>query len=140
MSAATAAGFSIDSATGLISAEPPADEDHLRWETDPAFPEVPAKYLAGDRWKLVMADRWLFQDNILLLEARAVIKAAMRIAHSSFGRDGHALILVDNMSVVLALTRFRAKEFRLLVLMRRLAAIALSRYMQFHLRLDSIRV
>ena len=92
--AAAAAGFSIDEATGLISAEPcledAEDEDH-RWVVDPSFPEVPAESLNAERWRLVLADRWLFSDNILILEARAVLKAALRITHSNYGRACHGI-------------------------------------------------
>ncbi|CAK0892251.1 unnamed protein product, partial [Prorocentrum cordatum] len=39
------------------------------------FAEVPSRLLAGDRWHAILADRWLRADDILLLEARAAVKA-----------------------------------------------------------------
>ena len=132
--AAAAAGFSLDVVTGLITSdEPEAGKDH-RWEVDPSFPEVPADMLNAEHWKLVLADRWLRDDGILILEARAVLKAALRVAHSTHGRHCHVVILVDNMSVVLAMSRFRSKDYKLLVMIRRLASISLARDIKFHLR------
>ena len=132
--AAAAAGFAIDSTTGLITADVDELAAESRWEVDPSFPEVPATVLNSEHWTLVMADRWMFHDDILVLEARAVLKAAYRIAHSAHGRNCHAVVLVDNMSVVLAMSRYRAKTFKLLVMIRRLASIALARGIRFHLR------
>jgi hypothetical protein len=53
-----------------------------RWEQAPDFQEVPPHLLADDRWRNVMSDRWFFSEGILLLEARAIVKAAERIANS----------------------------------------------------------
>ena len=44
------------------------------------------------------------------------------------------MILVDNMAVVLATSRYRSKYFKLLAMIRRLATISLARGIKFHLR------
>eukprot|EP00959_Pyramimonas_sp_CCMP1952_P235797 4927616-Pyramimonas_sp.AAC.1 len=52
-----------------------------------------------------MADRWVFADDILRLEARALVKAASRAAHSQPVKDCRVLLLWDNLSVVLCFCR-----------------------------------
>ena len=47
-----------------------------RWETDPSFPEVPSHLLSSHSWKNVMADRWCFDNDILRLEAWALVRPA----------------------------------------------------------------
>ena len=49
-----------------------------RWETDPSFPEVPSRLLSSHSWKMVKADKCIFDDDVLRLEARALVKAAER--------------------------------------------------------------
>ncbi|CAK0793120.1 unnamed protein product, partial [Prorocentrum cordatum] len=86
-----------------------------RWKCDPGFPELPHELLRDSHWKTVMADRWVFADDILRLEARALVKAASRAAHSQPVKDCRVLLLWDNLSVVLCFCRFRFRDFRLLI-------------------------
>ena len=51
-----------------------------RQETDPSFLEVPSHLLSSHSWKKVIADKWFFDDDILRLEALALVKAAERSA------------------------------------------------------------
>ncbi|CAK0906248.1 unnamed protein product, partial [Prorocentrum cordatum] len=92
------AGFLLNSETGEVvrdaeGAPRRLDSELLdilnseRWECDPAFPEVPHELLHDSHWKTVMADRWVFADDILRLEARALVKAASRAAHSQPVKD-----------------------------------------------------
>ena len=60
-----------------------------RWETDSSFPEVPSHFLLSHSWKKVMADEWFFDEDILRLEARALVKAANRAAHSQHTTAGY---------------------------------------------------
>ena len=46
-----------------------------------------------------MADRWFFDDDILRLVARALVKAAERAAHSQPVHDCRLLLLSDNLSM-----------------------------------------
>ena len=55
-----------------------------------------------------MADRWKHSDNILILEARALVKAAERVSNSRAVSDVRALLLGDNLGVILAFGRRRA--------------------------------
>ena len=78
-------------------------------ETSPDFPEVPARLRAASRWSLKLARRWKLPEGIVHLEGRATIKAVERVAGFRVGRDGRALLLGDNMAVVLAFARARAR-------------------------------
>ena len=64
-----------------------------RWDTDPSFPEVPSQLLSSDSWKKVMADTWFFDDDILRLVNRALVKAAERAAHSQPVHDCRLLLV-----------------------------------------------
>jgi hypothetical protein len=105
-----------------------------RWEVAPDFQEVPSHLLADNLWKNVMSDRWRYDEGILLLEARAIVKAAERIANSIPQSHCRSLILGDNMSVTLSFGRWRAREFKLLVQLRRVAALGLARGIKFYFR------
>ncbi|CAK0800111.1 unnamed protein product, partial [Prorocentrum cordatum] len=91
------AGFLLDSETGEVVRDEAGAPKRLdaelqrvlaseRWELDPSFPEVPSWLLHDSHWATVMADRWAFADDILRLEARALVKAAARAAHCQFLR------------------------------------------------------
>ncbi len=54
-------------------------DEAARWETDPCLPEVPAELLVAERWRTVLADRWVWVHDILRLEARGVGKAVARV-------------------------------------------------------------
>ncbi|CAK0810350.1 unnamed protein product, partial [Prorocentrum cordatum] len=98
---------------------------------DPAFEEVPAELLHAGRWRTVLADRWAFEEGILHLEGLALVKAAVRVASSRAGHDGRALLLCDNMAVVLALSRSRARDFKLPTMIQRAAACSFGRGTRF---------
>ncbi|CAK0812006.1 unnamed protein product [Prorocentrum cordatum] len=83
------AGFLLDSETGEVVRDEAGAPKRLdaelqrvlaseRWELDPSFPEVPSWLLNDSHWATVMADRWAFADDILRLEARALVKAGRR--------------------------------------------------------------
>ena len=91
------------------------------------FPEVPPGRLAASSWKLVRCGRWWFSDGILRLEARALERGVSRFSQFCLGRDIRVLSLCDNMAVTLAVGRSRAKDFGLLVLIRRINAWCLLR-------------
>ncbi|CAK0828217.1 unnamed protein product [Prorocentrum cordatum] len=48
-----------------------------RWKRIGVFPEVPSGLLTRDCWRAILADRWPHPDDILRLEARAVVKALL---------------------------------------------------------------
>jgi hypothetical protein len=109
-------------------------QDEDKWVLNSDFPEVPARLLQDNLWQNVAADAWAFSDDILRLEARAVMKAAARVGNCIPMRNVRVLILGDNLGVILAFSRRRARDFKLLVQIRRLVAIGLARGIRFHVR------
>jgi len=122
-SALTAAGFWRDEGGEWRLADPEAlDELGAGWVIDPNFEEVPATGLAAQRWRTKQVLRWRFEEGILIKGARALVMGLRRVAQSVFGAASRQLILSDNMSVVLAFNRCRAKDHALLVQIRRFQA------------------
>ena len=104
------------------------------WEVVDSFLEVPSCFLRREFWVPKMWGKWRHDDNILVLEGRAVLKSLKHIALTRFGHDVRQLVLCDNMSVVLSFERCRSKNFRLLSLIRRFSALCLSRNIHVSIR------
>ena len=62
------------------------------------------------------------------------MRAVERAATSSYGKDARCLVLADNLSVVLVFERSRARDFKLLSLVRRESAWALARGLRLRFR------
>ena len=129
-----ALGFRVDSRSGEvlrdcfgrpISLDPELAETIAseRCETDPSFPEVPSRLLSSHSWKQVTADKRFFDDDVLRLEARALVKAAERSSHSQPIHDCKVLLLSDNVSIVLCFNHGRSRDFRLLTPIGRFASV-----------------
>ena len=100
---------------------------HEGWEVDPEFPEVPPAGLRTDLWEARLWGPWHHVEDILVLEARVLVKSMRRVAVSVFGRNIRQLFLVDNMSVCLSFARSRCRDFKLLVQIRKFSAYCLAR-------------
>ena len=111
-----------------------ADAKLDRWAAQPNFPEVPADLLEPRLWNKVLSKQWKHADAIHNLEARATVKVGERIANVRSLGSKRILILNDNLAVVLAFSRRRAKHFPLLIQIRRMAAIALAKNLRFSYR------
>ncbi|CAK0879112.1 unnamed protein product [Prorocentrum cordatum] len=96
------------------------------WEVVADVPEVPWQLLRGSAWKTVRKGVWGLSEGILVLEARALVKAIRRLARARHGSCIRQLFLCDNMAVVLAFVRSRSQDFKLLVQIRRFNAYALA--------------
>jgi len=96
-------------------------------QVDDSFPEVPHWMLEPERWHVTMSGTWQWESYITELEARALVQNLRRLSCCEDFRNLRQLMLADNMSVVLAFDRHRAREFRLLVQVRRYAAYQLVR-------------
>ncbi|CAE7388043.1 unnamed protein product [Symbiodinium sp. CCMP2592] len=83
-----------------------------QWQIDETFEEVPA-------W-------WDFEEDISILEARALTKGVRRIALMPCSRDQRLLFLSDNMGVVLAFARSRSGQYGLLQQIRKANAYLLA--------------
>ena len=123
-------------AAGLGGREPASGIrffDADRWAEVP-FDEVPASLLVQADWQLSAHGAWKRVEDILVLESRAVVLGAARFGRAKPSEGKHVLFLGDNMSAILCFSRYRAREHRVLIHVRRLAAIALSRGIKFHFR------
>ncbi|CAK0880972.1 unnamed protein product, partial [Prorocentrum cordatum] len=131
-SALAAANLAWDSSGALCSFEDMKNPDSLAsdplssWELDPGFAEVPWQWLRKGAWETVRSGVWRFAEDILILEARALVKSIQRLAKTAHGVCVRQLFLSDNMSVVLSFSRARSSRFSLLVQIRRFYAYAIA--------------
>ena len=136
-SALSSAGFSRDPISGQWVVCEGDGEDFLNqtgWEIDHDFHEVPAHLLRKDNWQVKQFGQWKRSEHIMVLEARALTKSLERIAFTKYGKDVHQLLLTDSLSMALAFERARSKSFKVLLQIRRFAAVALARNITPHLR------
>jgi hypothetical protein len=113
----------------------PVNFDHCTelWETDGSFLEAPYEEMLQSHWVTTDQVRWRYDEVIHNLEARMVVRAATQLTNVCLPGD-HAVILCDNLAVVLAMSRRRSKDFHLLRYTRQLAAISLASQITFHIR------
>ena len=134
-SALVAAGFSkTGHGWAPIDSESMQKLQQAGWSVDPGFPEVPAAGLRRELWTPKLWGRWFHKEGILILEARTLLKSLKRVAFTRMGHTLRQLFLCDNMSVVLAVERFRAKNFKLLVIIREIASICMARNIHLAVR------
>ena len=132
-SALTSAGFIRDELTGAWKAGNLSTEDYLNlsgWKLDQSFEEVPARLLRKQLWQPKLWGKWRFNEGIIILEARAAVKAMKRIAMSRYGSQTRQLFLLDNMSLTLALERSRSRQYGLLRQVRVFNAYCIARGIQ----------
>ena len=110
------------------------DESH--WEVSTTFDEVPAHLLADSRWTTSCWGRFTRPEGILILECRAMLQAMRRLANSVHGLNARQVFLLDNMSLVLSLSRSRSASFHTLVVMRRIYSYALAKKHQMLFQMD----
>ena len=87
------------------------------------FDEVPARLLQRADWSVVWSAPWIFAQNILHTEARALVWSFRHKLRSlqSFARKH--LALVDNLPLALAATKGRARSHHLLRPLRCICAL-----------------
>lgn len=117
---------------GLDTAEAPFGEGDLT--VDPSFPEIDSRLLHRSLWKVAKYGRWTFEEGILVREARALLFGLRRGARCRPVRDKRLLFLTDNMSVCLAFARSRARNFGLLVQIRKWHAYCFARNLKCTIR------
>ncbi|CAE7731551.1 unnamed protein product [Symbiodinium sp. CCMP2592] len=128
-SALTSAGFVKDELTGQWLAGEVDSQDYLSqagWEIDDQFPEIPGGLLRKEAWTPEVVGAWKRPDNIVRLEARALIIALQRVCRDIGGSSIRQLCLVDSMSVALCMDRCRSRDFRLLCLVRKFCSLCLA--------------
>ena len=98
------------------------------------FEEVPSGALKRHIWSPMFWGGWLYKENIGILEARMVLKSLKRICLTRYGHDIRQLHLRDNLGVVLSIDRFRSKNYKLLKIIRCIAAYCFGRNISFSIR------
>ena len=134
-SALTAAGFHLRNKSWTLMDEKTllalADEG---WEVSDEFPEVPSGSLKRHLWSPVCWGKWIHDENIGVLEARTVYKAVKRLCMTRYGHDIRHVHLCDNLGVVLSIERCRSKNFKILKVVRCIAAYCLARNVHLSVR------
>ena len=113
-------------ATSLRTDEDKMLQESEPWVVDPEFVEIPVGLLRGDSWSELVRRRWVKTDNILLLEARALLRGLE--VHLALAPKGprRILMLTDNMSVCLSFSRRRAINFKLLCAIRKFSGTCMA--------------
>ena len=141
---AAALGFVDDehaaAATVPLDVEGPGDfldsgalgDDRL--VADPQFEELPEELLDETQWKVISAKPWARVEDIMVLEARGVAHTVIRLAQFGVVRNMRVIVINDNLGLVLCMDRSRAKSFKVLLQVRRVAACALARNLRIVVR------
>ena len=101
---------------------------------DPGFAEIPLAVLHGERWNVVQSCPWKYKENILRTEGRAVEWAVRRKCRSSKNFNQRHVFLVDNLPLVLGLTKGRAASSHLIPVCRSVCALSLVSGSRFYFR------
>ena len=94
---------------------------------DPTFAEVPPAMTDEQKWTVVGGWKFAEVEDIMVLEARALLRGLERVTRTRFGRNLRQVIFADNLGLVLSVGRWRCRSFKILVILRRMAAWCLSR-------------
>ena len=111
-----------------------ADEVDMYVDNDD-FPEVPQHLLSPPDWKTVKMGKWRdTQEHITIKEGRALVLALRRLSRTRRHRGCNHVVLLDNLSLVFAVTKGRAHSFDLLRLMQQIGSISLAANLGIHPR------
>lgn len=104
---------------------PPPEEVDQR-VADESVPEVPG---GARNFKVALCSLWEkdFKDDIIYLEARALLNTVSRFSHFLHQCNMRVLVLGDHMPFVLPCSRMRAFYFKLVSAIRRFASLCLAR-------------
>ena len=89
---------------------------------NPLFPNIGAHLLEEKDWKPLFAAPLMFSQPVHLCEARGALASVKHRSRDLQYHNTRILVLGDNMSVTLALSKGRCSSFPLLKLQRRIAA------------------
>lgn len=90
------------------------------------FTRLPSQLFEQQRWHLVDAGRWQFDDHITLGEARTVLKLLRMIATNVNYHDTVVFSLQDNRPTSCSMTKGRSPSFALNRILRQRAAVCLA--------------
>ena len=125
-SALTSAGFMWDSEAQCWTVNDSSPDLEADWDISEGFKEIPAQLLRRELWKPVRWGRWEIDEDISVLEARALLKGLKRALCLPDSRSKRHLFLIDNMGVTLAFSRSRSSHFRILRQIRQASAYLLA--------------
>lgn len=94
-------------------------------------PRLPDELLEPERWRTVVQRRWKHKEAIHMKEGRVALMALRRESRNTSCHGRRLLTLCDNLSCV---CKGRAKDYSLLALCRRAAAIQIACGIRWHLR------
>lgn len=98
------------------------------------FQNVPQELAQSDHWKVQFSSRMFHKEPITVIEGRATVQSIRHKTRSCKHFNKRHLHFGDNLGMVLAFDRGRAKSFSLLVCCRRACAFSLAAGCQFHHR------
>ena len=98
------------------------------------FQNVPYHISCSDEWKFQFSSRMKMKEHITILEGRATVQSIRHKCRSSQHFNKHHIHFGDNLGMVLAFDRGRAKSIPLLLCCRRAAAFSIACGCQFHHR------
>ena len=101
---------------------------------DEEFPEVPVSLMQAQLWHEVWSTQIFFKEPVHLIEARSVLGTLRHFCKDSRKHGRRLAVLNDNMGVVLAVSKGRCHDYRLLRILRRMSALSLSTGVRLHLR------
>ena len=105
------------------------------WSIDDGFKEVPSGGLVRRLWHSTMHGRWAYTEDILVLEARAVLKGIKRALLTRYGHDIRQLALCDNLAAVLTFERCRSRNYyQVLKVLRQFGAFCFARNVRVSIR------
>ena len=93
---------------------------------DDEFPEVPAPVTDPAKWWWLWSAPFKFEEPIHIKEGRALVSTVKHICRNHGEHAHRVLIFSDNMSVVLAVSKGRCCDYKLLRLCQQLFALSLS--------------
>ena len=133
-SALQAAGFARSNGGRWTLPSSGAKAIEGRLDVNDGFHEIPAAGLRRELWNPVLHGRWSFKEDILVLEARAVLKGIRRVLMTRYGHDMRQLVLCDNLSAVLTFECCRSRNFTVLRVLREFRAYCFARNVQLSIR------
>ena len=99
-----------------------------------SFPEVPVGPLKSYSWKTAYKIQLFSREAMHIKDMRGILAAVRCIVKDVGNHDQQHLILGDNLGLVLALSKGRCRDPKLLMLIRRLLALILIGSIRLHVR------
>ena len=96
------------------------------FQLNESFENVPEALACSEDWRLLFSSQMRFKEHITLLEGRAAIQSIRHLTRSTQNFNQRHLHLGDNLGMVLAFDRGRAKSVQLLFCCRKACAYSVA--------------